>query len=98
MSDLVEYSPGKVASLTMAQKPGVNLSVLALDKGEGLATHSAPGDALACILEGEAHITIGDEMVVVRGGQSVVMPAGVPHSLKAATAFKMFLVLVKKTE
>ncbi len=94
--NLVDYEKGKVASLTLAQKPGVGITLLAIDEGEGLSTHSAPGAAMAVILEGEAEITIDGKAFRAKIGQGLVMPFDVPHSVKAITRFKMLLTVVKK--
>ena len=91
----VEYDAGKVVSLTLAQQPGVGITLFAFDEGEGVSTHAAPGDAMAFVLEGEALITIDGKENHVKGGQAVVMPAGVPHAVKAVTRFKMMLTIVK---
>ena len=91
----VEYDPGKVVSLTLAQESGVGITLFAFDAGEGISTHAAPGDAMAFVLEGEALITIDGKPHHVMGGQAVVMPAGVPHAVKAVTRFKMMLTVVK---
>lgn len=93
--NLVEYEQGKVASLTLAQKPGVGITLFAIDEGEGLSTHSAPGAAMAVILEGEAEIIIDGKSFHAKTGEGIVMPFGVPHSVKAITRFKMFLTVVK---
>ncbi|NGM16715.1 cupin domain-containing protein [Eggerthellaceae bacterium zg-893] len=95
LANQVDYDAGKVVSLTLAQKPGVGVTLLALDAGEGMSTHAAPGDAMATILEGTAQITINDEPHELAAGEAIVMPAGVPHAVKALTAFKMLLVVVK---
>lgn len=96
LMNLVEYEKGKVTSLTFAQKSEVGLTLFAIDEGERLSTHSAPGDAMAIILEGEAEITIDGEVFIAKAGQGIVMPAEIPHSVKAITKFKMFLSVVKK--
>ncbi|WED23927.1 cupin domain-containing protein [Vibrio sp. JC009] len=95
LESLIDYKPGKVASLTLSQKKSVGMTLFAIDKGEGLNTHSAPGDAFAQILEGTVEITIADEKYTLTGGQSVVMPANIPHALKAVEPFKFLLVLIK---
>lgn len=94
--DLVDYQEKKVVSRTLASNPGIGLTVFAFDRNEGLSTHSAPGDAMVQILDGEAQITIGGEKLVVKTGEVVVMPADIPHALHAETRFKMLLTLVKK--
>ena len=91
----ISYETGKVVSITLAQRPGVGMTLFAFDAGEGVSTHAAPGDAMANILEGESLITIDGVEYHLSGGQSIVMPAGIPHSVKAVTPFKMLLVVVK---
>lgn len=98
LAEIVAYKPGKVASLALAQRKGVGLTLFAIDKGEGLNTHSAPGDALTTILEGKVEITIDGKPYVAEAGQAVVLPAGIPHSLKALEPFKMLLTVVKQEE
>jgi len=94
--DLVQYSDGQVVSRTLAQGKAHAITLFAFDAGEGLSTHTAPGDALVQILDGEAAITIGDIDLVLKEGEVVVMPADIPHAVHAKKRFKMLLVLVKK--
>ena len=56
LKDQVGYEPGKVVSLTLAQRPGVGMTLFAFDAGEAISPHAAPGDAMATILEGTAQI------------------------------------------
>jgi len=93
--DLVDYQEGQVVSRTFAQTSAMSLTLFAFDRGEGLSTHTAAGDAFVQVLDGEAQINIGGRDVVLKAGQVVVMPANVPHSLQAAQRFKMLLVVVK---
>ena len=93
--NLVEYEEGKVSSLTLAQKPGVGITVFAFDEGEGVSTHAAPGDAMVVILDGEAKITIDGKEQNLKAGEGIVMPANIPHAVKAVTRFKMLLTVVK---
>ncbi|MFH1139314.1 MAG: cupin domain-containing protein [Pseudomonadota bacterium] len=95
LADLVEYQAGQVVSRTMAQPPHLSLTLFAFDQGEGISSHSASGDALVQVLDGEALITIGDKKVTVAAGEAVVMPAGTPHALDAPVRFKMLLTVVK---
>jgi quercetin dioxygenase-like cupin family protein len=95
LTDLVDYQEGRVVSRTFLQTNVTSLTLFAFDKGEGLSTHTAAGDAFVQILDGEALITIGGKDVTVKAGEVVVMPANVPHSLQARERFKMLLVVVK---
>jgi quercetin dioxygenase-like cupin family protein len=69
--------------------------MFSFDTNEGLSTHRAPGDAMAYVLEGSVKITIGEDCTTAKAGDAVVMPANVPHALKALTPYKMLLVMVK---
>ena len=71
---------GKVVSLTLAQRPGVGMTLFAFDAGEAISTHAAPGDAMATILEGTAQITIDGVPHTLKRREAVIMPAGIPHA------------------
>lgn len=95
LADLVDYQTGRIVSLTLAQQEQVSLTVFAFSQGEGVSTHSAPGDALVYMLDGEAEIMVGDEKILAVTGETVLMPANIPHGLQAVADFKMLLILVK---
>ena len=93
--DLVDYEQGRVVSRTFAQNPSVSITLFAFDKGEGVSTHTAPGDALLQVLDGEALVNIDGKEMTVGTGEVVVMPANIPHSVDAVQRFKMLLTVVK---
>lgn len=95
VKELVAYEEGKVVSMTMAQEAGAGMTIFAFDAEEEISTHAAGGDAMAQILEGTAEITIDGQKNIVKEGQLIVMPKGIPHAVKAVTRFKMLLVVVK---
>lgn len=93
--DALVYQPGSVVSKVFLKKPSGNITLFAFDRGEGLSEHTAPFDAFVQILDGEAEITIGGKPYKLKAGESIIMPADVPHALKAVTAYKMLLVMLK---
>lgn len=93
----VEYESGSVVSKTLAAKPHVNITLFAFDEGEEISAHTSPGDAMVQILDGEARITIDQESITASVGQVVVMPANVPHAVRALSRFKMLLTVVKQS-
>lgn len=95
MQALVEYNTGQVVSRTIAQQKNVNITLFAFDAGEAISTHSAPGDALIQVLDGEAAVTIDQVEYTVTAGHCIVMPANIPHGVRAEKRFKMLLVVVK---
>ncbi len=95
LKNMVECKGGKIESLTICQRPDLNISLMAISEKEGLSTHSAPGDAFLTVLEGEALIKIEDTDYHLKDGDSIVMPANKPHSVDAKTDMKMSLILIK---
>lgn len=96
MKEIVKYAEGRVSSKTLVNRKDLSMSLFAFDKGEGLSTHSAPGDAMVLILEGSVSIVIGDNpAIVLVEGETAVMPANIPHALEAVEPFKMMLIVVK---
>ena len=94
-SALVAFQTGTVVSRTLVRSPAGTVTVFAFDAGEGLSEHTAPFDALALDLEGEADISIAGKSHHLGAGQLLKLPAGQPHAVKAITPFKMLLVMIK---
>ncbi len=95
LANAVGYADGSVVSKTLLDKPTGTLTVFSFDTGQGLSEHTSPYDATVQILDGEAQITIGGETTAVKAGELIVMPAGVPHSLRAGERFKMLLIMIR---
>lgn len=95
MASLVSYQEGQIVSRTLVQNKAVSITLFAFDTGEEISTHESKGDAMVYILDGSASITIGGKPHTVSAGQTIVMPANLPHALEAAESpFKMLLVVV----
>jgi quercetin dioxygenase-like cupin family protein len=95
MKNFVDYSKGSVVSKTLMDKKTGTLTLFAFDEGQGLSEHTAPFDAFVYVLDGESEITIGGKPQVVTAGEMVIMPADVPHSVRAIKEFKMLLVMIR---
>ncbi len=93
--DLVGYDTDAVVSRTIIRKSSGTVTLFSFDKGQGLSEHTAPFDAMAEVLNGEAEITISGKPVRVKAGEFVIMPARKPHALRAVKRFKMALILIK---
>ncbi len=96
IASLAEYQTGAVVSRQIAKSEAGNVTLFAFDAGQELSEHTAPFDALVHILDGEAEIKIGGKPFLLRTGQAILMPANVPHAVRAATRFKMLLTMIKR--
>jgi quercetin dioxygenase-like cupin family protein len=95
LAEAVEYVPGSVVSRTLARAPGGSLTLFAFDAGQELSEHTAPFDAFVTVLDGKVELTIGGERVAAAAGETVLMPANVPHAVRADGPFKMLLSMVR---
>jgi quercetin dioxygenase-like cupin family protein len=91
----VEYAAGSVVSKTLLDKKTGTLTLFAFDRGQGLSEHTSPYDATVQILDGAAELTVGGQAHRVIAGQLFVMPAAVPHSVRAVERFKMLLIMIR---
>jgi len=96
LAGLVQVQAGSVVSREILGRKTGTVTVFAFDAGEQLSEHAAPFDALVCGLEGEGVVTVGGVPHTVKTGDMIIMPANIPHALKATTAFKMMLVMIRK--
>ena len=94
-ADLVGYSRGSIVSRTLIDRRAGTLTLFAFDRGQGLSEHVAPYDAVVQVLDGSAAISIAGRKLRVKAGEMVVMPANVPHALKAERRFKMLLIMIR---
>lgn len=94
-AESIEFADQSVVSKTIVKKPTGNITLFAFDKGEGLAEHSSPHEALVQLLDGKAEITIGGNPNMLETGQCIILPADIPHAIKAVERFKMMLVMIK---
>ena len=95
LDGLLAYVPGSVVSRTLIKRPVGTVTLFSFDKGQGLSEHTAPFDALVQVLDGRAELTIGGEVVRAGAGETVLMPADVPHSVHASEPFKMLLTMIR---
>lgn len=94
LNALVEIREGQIVSKTLAQNEALSLTLFAFDKGEKIGTHQSTGDAMVTVLEGVGRFTVGGKPYLLQAGETLVMPANVPHAVFAEEAFKWVLLVV----
>lgn len=95
LKDYIEYSPDSVVSKTLKQNPAGTITLFSFDAGQGLSEHSAPFDAVVQVIDGEGHFIIGGEDHNLKEGQLIIMPANMPHAVRAEQKFKMLLSMLR---
>jgi quercetin dioxygenase-like cupin family protein len=91
----VDYSIDGIVSKRILQKDTGNVSLFSFDKGQQLSEHSAPFDAMVQVLEGQAEIRIDKKPFTLEAGETIIMPANIPHAVFATEKFKMLLTMIK---
>ena len=93
--NLADYQIGSVVSRTIINQKTGAVTFFAFDEGQKLSEHTAPYDAMVQVLEGEAEIIIGGIQHILKGGDLIIMPANISHSLNANKRFKMLLTMIR---
>ena len=95
INELIKYQKDSVVSRTLIKKKTGNVTLFAFDQGQALSEHTAPFDAMAYILDGEAEITVSGKVFQLKAGEMIIMPANKPHALRALRKYKMLLIMIK---
>lgn len=94
LTEQIDIRPGEIVSKTLAQNKHVSITLFAFDKGEEISTHESSGDAMVTVLEGTGRYTVGGKTHILKAGQTLIMPANVPHAVYGEEAFKWILTVV----
>lgn len=93
LKDQVEYQDGQVISKTLVQNDLMSVTIFSFDAGEEISAHSASGDAMVTVLDGEGRFIVNGITHHVKKGETLIMPKSLPHSVHADQRFKMLLVI-----
>ncbi|MCP1716040.1 quercetin dioxygenase-like cupin family protein [Methanocalculus alkaliphilus] len=92
--DMITYQSETIVSRMVMMSRQGTVTLFAFDEGQGLSEHTAPFDALAFSLDGEAEITIAGTAHHLREGEMIIMPADIPHAVRPVHRFKMMLIMI----
>ena len=95
LAQMTEYQEGAVVSRTLLKSASGTLTVFSFDAGQSLSEHTVPFNAFIQVLDGEGEITVAGKMSVVKPGEIILMPGGLPHSVHATQRFKMLLTMFR---
>ncbi len=92
---MIDYSSDSIVSKIITRNDKGNLTLFAFDKNQLLSEHTAPFDAIVQVIEGEGRVQIDGKEFTLTEGQTIIMPANVPHAVIAKQKFKMLLIMIK---
>ena len=93
--DLVDYQTNAIVSSTIIKKKAGTVTLFALDAEQALSEHTAPFDALVQIVDGMLEVKVGAQLFALGVANTLILPAGIPHALRALEPTKMLLTMIK---
>lgn len=94
LKDQVNFQDGQIVSKTLVQNDAVSLTLFAFEKDEEISTHQSEGDAMVTVLEGKGKFTVGGVEHIVSEGETLIMPAKVPHAVYGEERFKWLFTCI----
>jgi quercetin dioxygenase-like cupin family protein len=87
-----------ILSRTLFNDDRLKAVIFGFGQGEELSEHTASMSAILHFLQGEATVTLGDDVQEAQAGTWVHMPTGQRHSIQAKTPVVMLLLLLKEAK
>jgi quercetin dioxygenase-like cupin family protein len=95
LREMVHYQDGTIVSKTLINKDKGTLTIFAFDKDQSLSEHTAPFDAFLQVIDGTVEVIISGQKHHLTHGEIILLPANVPHAVRAIEQFKMMLIMIK---
>ena len=95
LKQMLQYQEKAVVSRMLLKNPSGNVTLFAFDGNEGLSEHTVSHDALVIAVDGRAEISVGGAIHALTEGDSLLLPANVPHAVNPIGGFKMLLIMIR---
>lgn len=95
LPNLVEYGEDATVSRILVKSHAGNVTLFAFDTGQELSEHTTPFDALVQVVDGTGLFVVAGEEYTVHDGEAILLPANVPHAVRATSRFKMILTMLR---
>ena len=92
--DELSIQPGAIVSKVISRSDHMDVTVFAIDAGQGLTEHSSPRVAVVQVLSGRMSISVDTATYDAGPGSWLRMEPNSPHSLLAEEPSVMLLTLV----
>ena len=96
LAEIPAVMDGSIVSRTLYHDEKMRAVLFAFAAGESLSEHTSSSPAILHFLEGNASVTLGEELMDASAGSWVHMPANLPHSITAETPVQMLLLLLSE--
>jgi mannose-6-phosphate isomerase-like protein (cupin superfamily) len=80
---LVGSNPDRMYKATVFESPRLLLGLNCLEPGQSDRVHThVDQDKFYYVIEGEGEFTLGEDLLKAGAGQTVPVPAGIPHAVR----------------
>lgn len=93
--DAAPIVPGANVSRPLHEANGCKIVLFAMDAGQAISAHTVRFPALVQVLDGQLQVTIGDQVHAVAGGSVILLPAGLPHGVRADQPSRWLLTMMR---
>jgi quercetin dioxygenase-like cupin family protein len=93
--EIIEYVHNSVVIRSIIKKSTGNISAVSFDTGEALSEKTIAFDTFVQIIDGKAEIVIDGVSNFLNTGQSIIIPAHSPNTVRANERFKMISTIIK---
>ena len=91
--ELKSFDDNKFTPKPVYQSDGMKVVLAYFKPGQFIPVHSPQVELVLCILEGEAEIVAGDELVTAAKDDLIIIPKGVKRGVKALTELTVLHVV-----
>ncbi len=93
--DAAPIVPGANVSRPLHEANGCKMVLFAMDAGQAISAHTVKFPAVVQVLDGELSVTVGDAVHLVQGGSVILLPAGLPHGVRAIAPARWILTMMR---
>ena len=95
LADEVTVPPDGILSRTLFEDNRLRVVLFGFSAGQELSEHTAKVPAVLHILQGEARLRLGEDVLEAQAGSWIHMRAELAHGIHARTPVIMLLVMLK---
>jgi quercetin dioxygenase-like cupin family protein len=91
---LAPIEAGKLGHHTVLEVAGARVIVLAFERGHQMTEHRAPRPLLLQAIDGHLRVSVADQIVDLRPGGLLYLPAALMHAVDAVEPSRLSLTLL----
>jgi quercetin dioxygenase-like cupin family protein len=95
LSAAADYQKDSIISKNILKNSAGNITLFSLDEGQSISEHTAPFDAFLSCTDGTCEVRIGELVHVLERDEYIILPADIPHAIRAVSSMKFLLVMLK---